>query len=351
MMNGGMPFYIRYYKYMKKIKWKIAIFGAIILSFGLFTGCGNKAVSETSTKPIEFRYGYTATNSDVLSGLNGIAMKQGYFEEEFKNVNTEFKPIPFVKAGPAINSALAGGELEAGGLGDVPAIVAKAQKSNTTLINVQPSDYSTHLIVSKNSNITKVSELKGKKVAVQVGSYMQRILFQILEKNGLSPSDVELVNMSEVDASSAIASGSIDATAVTELKGVKLEKAGNINLIFDTAGDEELIQQTASVVRTDFAKAHPEVIKAYFKALIRAEEYAKNHPDDLRSLYIESGIEADILDTAYPNLSDYKALTGTTDQSLKAMENTVSFLKTNNLITGDVNIKEWYDESFYNNAK
>lgn len=340
-----------YIRHNKNMKIKIRILGVITLTTALLIGCGNKVVTETSTKPIEFRYGYTATNSNVLSGIKGIALKQGYFEEEFKKVNAEFKPIPFVKAGPAINSALAGGELEAGSLGDVPAIVAKAQNSTTTLIDVQPSDYSTHIIVNKNSKITQVSDLKGKKVAVQVGSYMQRILFQILDKNDISLSDIEFVNMSEVDASSAIASGSIDATAVTELKGVKLEKEGSVKLIFDTAGDDELIQQGACVVRTDFAKEHPEIITAYFRALIRAQVYAKEHTEDLRNLYIESGIEADILDVAYPNLSDYSTSTETTDKSLKTMETVVSFLKTNNLIAGDVNIKDWYDGSFYNNAK
>lgn len=338
---------------MDKIKISIKALVSIVIVVSLLTSCTNsrKKEAETSTKQIEFRYGYTATNSDVLSGLNGIALKQGYFDEEFKEVNAVFKPIPFVKAGPAINSALASGEIEAGGLGDVPAIIAKAQNSNTTLIDVQPADYSTHLVVSNDSGITKVSELKGKKVAVQTGSYMQRILFQIFEKNGVLVSDVELVNMSEVDAATAIASGSVDATAVTELKGVKLEKADSAKLIFDTAGSEELLQQGVVVTRTDFAEDHPEVITAYFKALIRAQDYAKEHPEDLRELYIESGIEESILDTAYPELSDYRAITGTTDESIKRMENVVTFLKENDLITGDVKINDWYNKSFYDNAK
>lgn len=336
---------------MENKKVKKIVLSILLLTTLALSACGKIEVSETSSEPIQFRYGYTATNSDVLSGLNGIATQEGYFTEEFSKVNAEFKAIPFVKAGPAINSALAGGELEAGGLGDVPSIVAKAQGTNTTLIDVQPSDYSTHLIVSKNSNITEVSELKGKKVAVQTGSYMQRILYQILEKNGLSPSDVEVVNMSEVDAASAIAAESIDATAVTELKGVKLELAGSANLIYDTAGNAELIQQTAQVVRADFAKEHPEVITAYFKALIRAQEYAKAHPEDLRNLYIKSGIEENIVDTAYPSLKDYSSLTGASDTSLETMETVVSFMKSNNLITNDVSIKDWYDGSFYNDAK
>lgn len=336
---------------MKNKKVKKILLSTLMLTTIVLSACGKIEVSKTSSGPIQFRYGYTATNSDVLPGLTGIAAQQGYFTEEFLKVNAEFEAIPFVKAGPAINSALAGGELEAGGLGDVPSIVAKAQGIHTTLIDVQPSDYSTHLIVSKNSNITQVSQLKGKKVAVQTGSYMQRILYQIFEKNGLSPSDVEIVNMSEVDAASAIASGSIDATAVTELKGVKLELAGSVELIYDTAGNDEIIQQSAQVVRTDFAKEHPEVVTAYFKALIRAQEYAKEHPEDLRELYIKSGIEENVIDTAYPSLEAYSSLAGSSDTSLKTMETVVNFLKTNNLITNDVNIKDWYDGSFYNNAK
>lgn len=300
---------------------------------------------------IVFRYGYTATNSDVLPGLNGIALEQGYFKEELSKENAEFKAIPFVKAGPAINAALASGGLEAAGLGDVPAIVAKSQGSDTMAIDIQPSDYSTHLIISKKSGLKKVEDLKGKKVAVQSGSYMQRILYQILEKHGLSAEDVKLVNMSEVDAANAVEAGSVDATAVTEMKGIKLEQGKNVELLYDTEGVTELERTSVTLVRSKFAKEHPKVVVAYLRALIRAQEYAKKHPEDLRKLYIKSGIEEKIVDLTYPKLTDYNSIVGTTGETKKVFEGVITFLKENGLIKKDVDLNQWYDGNFYEKAK
>ena len=335
---------------MKSKKGIAIVFSVVFISSIWLTGCSKNQVKNEDEITV-FRYGYTATNSDVLSGLAGIAVQEGYFEEEFKEINVEFQGIPFVKAGPAINSALISGELEAAGLGDVPAIVAKAQGGSTTLVNIQPSEYSTHLIVAKDSDVMEVKDLKGKKVAVQTGSYMQRILYQIFEKNGIDVSEVELLNMSEVEAATAIVAGSIDATAVTEMKGIKLEQDGNARLLYDTEGEPNMQRLSAYVVRSDFAKEHPEVVTAYFKALIRAQEYAQEHPEDLRDLYIKSGLEESIVDLTYPEVSDYIAITGTTEENKDIMQNVITFLKNNELITSDVDLSAWFDDSFYKQAK
>lgn len=337
---------------MKKGINRILIAGVVLVVNLLFAACGAKhdKASQKEEKVI-FRYGYTATNSNVLSGLDGIAEEQGYFKEELGKENAEFKAVPFVKAGPAINSALASGELDSGTLGDVPAIVAKSQGAETTAVDIQDSDYSTHLVVSKNSGVKQVKDLKGKKVAVQTGSYMQRILFQILEKNGLSSKDVQLVNMSEVDAANAIEAGSIDATAVTEMKGYKLEQGKNVEVLYDTKGDQDLARTSATLVSNKFAKEHPEVVTAYFRALIRAQKYAKKHPEDLRKLYIKSGLEEKIVDLTYPKLTDYKSITGTTEENKKVFEEVITFLKDNKLIKKSIDLNTWFDGSFYENAK
>ena len=335
---------------MKSKKGNAIVLSVVLILSIWLTGCSKNQVKNEDEITV-FRYGYTATNSDVLSGLAGIAVQEGYFEEEFKDINVEFQAIPFVKAGPAINSALVSGELEAAGLGDVPAIVAKAQGGGTTLVDIQPSEYSTHLIVANDSDVVEVKDLKGKKVAVQTGSYMQRILYQIFEKNGLDVSEVELLNMSEVEAATAIVAGSIDATAVTEMKGIKLEQDGNARLLYDTEGEPNMQRLSAYVVRSDFAKEHPEVVTAYFKALIRAQEYAQEHPEDLRDLYIKSGLEESIVDLTYPEVSDYIAITGTTEENKDIMQNVITFLKNNELITSDVDLSAWFDDSFYEQAK
>lgn len=322
----------------------------VALAVGMTAG-STVFVSAEDSETRVLRYGYTAANSDALPGLQGIALAQGFFEEELGKVNAVFEPVPFAKAGPAINQALASNELDLGNLGDVPSAVAKAGGADTVLIDAQPSDYGTHLVIRNGLEISDISELAGLTVAVQTGSYLQRILYQILERGGITAADVELVNMSEVDAANAIAGGSIDATPVSEMKGVTLESLGSAQLLFDTEGDSELARITTFVARTEYAEENGDIITAYFKALLRAQEYAKEHPEDLRQLYIEAGTDESIVDEVYPELTDYGTGVGATEETLANYENVAQFLIENELIENELNISEWYHGEFFEAAQ
>ena len=341
-------------RYKEKIIMKLRKIALLMLAVSLTTGTLLTGCSKDSKEDqtIKFKVGYPATSSNVIQGLQGIAKAQGFFDEELSKVDAEIETIPFTKAGPAINAALESGDLDGAiRLGDVPSIVAKSSGSATTLIDIQPFDYSTHLIIRKGLNITNVKDLKGKKVAVQTSSYMQRILYQIFSANGLSPSDVEIINMSEVEAAAAITAGSIDATAATELKAVKLEESGSVDLLFDTEAYPEMAGMLSTIVRTEFAEEHPEVIEAYFKALLKAQDYAAEHPEDLRQICIDGGLEESVVDLTYPKLSDYGAKTGTTEETKNNFKTVIAFLKENGIIAKEVDLDSWYNDSFYKNAK
>lgn len=71
----------------------------------------------------------------------------------------------------------------------------------------------------------------------------------------------------------------------------------------------------------------------------------------LRDLYIKSGLEESIVDLTYPEVSDYIAITGTTEENKDIMQNVITFLKNNELITSDVDLSAWFDDSFYKQAK
>lgn len=330
----------------KKLLKKAGVILAVVAAHTTVFSASISAKEDTRV----LRYGYTAVNSDVLPGLAGIAFQQGYFDEELAKVGAVFEAVPFAKAGPAINQALASEEIDVANLGDVPSAVAKAGGAETILIDAQPSDYSTHLVVRNGLDISEVSELKGHTVSVPTGSYMQRILYQILEANGISPDDVELVNMSEVDAANAIAGGSIDATALSELKGVTLEKSNSAQLLYDTDGVSEFARITTWVSRSKYAEENGDILIAYFKALERAQEYVDDNPESLRDIYIESGTSEDIIDIVYPDLTDYCRTVGATEETLDNYQNVVQFLKDYALIDTELTINDWYDGSFYEDS-
>lgn len=322
------------------------------------TGCSRQSAAASGSSArtasqgaIEVRYGYTATNSNKPNDLTGIAIERGYLKEELAKENATFKAVPFVKAGPAINSALASGSLDIGGLGDVPAISAKANGADTVLTSVVFNINRTDVVVPKGSAIKSITDLKGKRVAVQTGSYMQRIILQILKANGMSASDVQFVNMSEVDAASAIASRAIDAAPITSFKAAKLKLDGNGESIYSTVGKDDQAALAAQIVRGGFAKDHPELVQAFYRGIIRAEKDVKDDIAPLRQAIIAAGLDPKVVDYALPDKSYYITSYKTTDENLKLFQEAADFLADNKIVKAKVDVSKWFDGSFYEKAE
>lgn len=66
-------------------------------------------------------------------------------------------------------------------------------------------------MVAKNSPINAVADLKGKKVAVTKGTDPYFFLLQSLATAGLSPADIEIVNLQHADGKTALERGDVDA--------------------------------------------------------------------------------------------------------------------------------------------
>ena len=103
-------------------------------------------------------------------------------------------------------------------------------------------------------------------------------------------------------------------------------------------------------LRTDYAEAHPEVIQAYFTALLRAQDYAAEHPEDLRALCVESGIEEEVVRYVYHSDDDFGRTTGTTDETKENFKAVIDFLSDNDITSNEVDFDSWFDESYYEKA-
>jgi len=65
-------------------------------------------------------------------------------------------------------------------------------------------------------NIKSVGELKGKKVAVEVGTLGEYLLFDALKKNNLQLADIQEVNLTAQEASQVFIQGGVDAAVTYE---------------------------------------------------------------------------------------------------------------------------------------
>lgn len=101
------------------------------------------------------------------------------------------------------------------------AIDANTQTLNDTLVSVSGGAKQTIVVVNDNSTgndkiiaregISSVSDLKGKKVAIEEGTVDHYLLLLALAEAKLGPKDVEVVNLPTDQAAAAFAGGSVDA--------------------------------------------------------------------------------------------------------------------------------------------
>lgn len=309
------------------------------------------AVSAYDGPERTLKYGFVDQGSGVATGVVGIAQQQGYFDEELSKIKTKIEILPFTGAGPAINAALASNSLDAGLIGDVPALVSKASGVNTVLVGGSVADANTYLVAQAGKGYKSIQDLKGKRVATQIGAYMQRVLYLMLEDAGLTVNDIQFVNMTAKDAVSALASKSVDAIVVSGTQSYTLASQGLGELLESTENHPDWLNSSGTLFRAEYTKENPDVVRAFLKALLRAKEYAEKNPQDLRALQVKAGTPEKVLDLVYPDLTDYSTGVEATPDVIKILKSVNQFLTDNKLSTNAVDVDAWYDPSFIEGAK
>lgn len=290
------------------------------------------------------RIGFVDTGNNFPSDVLGIAEAKGYFDE-LKKANVTVQLVPFTGAGPAINEALAGKSLDMADLGDVPALTAKSNGIDTVLVAVSPDVNDAVLVVPAGSGITSVIQLKGKKIATQKGSYMHRTLFEMLAANGMTVNDIQFVNMTSLDAASAIVSKSVDAAVLATGTAAKviLDKSGTS--VLSCSQNPDWKGSEAIVARSAYAKQNKDIVTGVLKALDEGSAYAKQNPADAKQILTKTGFPLKVFDFLYPNNTvDFPVVLD--DSAIKAMSDVNTFLVNNRLVKKSVDVKLWADSSY-----
>ena len=130
-------------------------------------------------------------------------------------------------------------------------------------------------IVAK-KEITSLADLRGKSVAVSVGSISEQYLVELLKTASLKESDLKLVNMGADDAGKAFFNEKVDAAVTWEpwLSKAKATEFGH--LLIDTSVTPGLLCDVI-VARKDFVAHHREKVKAVVDAWHEAVDYYNAH--------------------------------------------------------------------------
>ena len=201
-------------------------------------------------------------------------------------------------SGASVLRALASGDVQIGNIGSSPlAVAATQQLPIEAFLLASQLGNSEALVVKK--GISDPQQLIGKRIAVPFISTTHYSLLAALKHWGIKPSQVQLVNLQPPAIIAAWQRGDIDGAYVWAPAVNELEKTGHVLTDSSQVGAWGSPTLDVWVVRKDFAQQHPEVVTAFARSAIDAQQaYLANpekwlqQPDNLSKLARLSGVPA-----------------------------------------------------------
>ncbi|WP_460423192.1 ABC transporter substrate-binding protein [Pseudomonas sp. ZL2] len=218
-------------------------------------------------------------------GVTDVLRDQQLLEKAFAADGISIQWNYFKGAGPVINEAFANGQVDFAYLGDLAAIIGKANGLDTRLLAATGRGIKHYLGVAPGSNIKTLQDLKGKRVAVFRGTATQLSFDAALASQGLSEKDLKVINLDFNAAIAALAARQIDATwGSTGISALKQRGLAELPLNTRDLGGAGNVQAVL-VGSGRFVDEHPELVEKLLAAQEKAVHWLTQ--DDNKEAYIQ----------------------------------------------------------------
>lgn len=290
--NGPRPF-------RRRKATPTTVLGAALAAVSLFAvACGsnstNRSVSSTSTAGASNSTAAVVAPATVNVGVLPIAdvaplyvgIQQGFFKKQ----NLTVKPV-VMSGGAAVASAVLGGSLDFGFAAAVNLLLAKEKGLPVQIIANgdsaanNPAQAWSAIMVAGNSSIRSIKDLKGKTIASNAVEGVNELAIDgILQKNGMSASEVNITVLNFPDMPAALLSGHVPVVSEAEpfVTALKAKGARVISPLFSG-------YIPGMVVGTWFTSggeiAHKAgIVRRFVTAITQAAAYCTANPSAVRDI-------------------------------------------------------------------
>lgn len=318
----------------------IAMTAMYLLLCTVLIGCAKQVTKTLASGPLKI-----GVNAFPTYFLWYVAEEKGFFDKRGVQVKLEW--FPTYSHGL---SALSSGNLDANSqtLSDTLAPVSKGIKLQIPFI-MDHSNGADGFIAKP--EFSSIKELKGKKIATELGTVDHFFMLTALQKYGLKEKDIQFVNMSINDAGPAFIAGNFDAAVLWEPFLSTALASGKGKLLFSSKEMPGLLMD-AIVFREEIVKQRPEDAKKVTAAWVDAVEFLKSNPKEAIAIMAKHAeITEDEFKTALDGVKVYDLndnLNASKDQeaytSIKYNEQKVGeFLKSLDYIATVPDVSKVYD--------
>ena len=268
--------------------------GIHLMKSGMFASVWLLAIlimplSVQAQEEISIGIGTQNTTTNTVTG--GVVLKELKLLEKHLPRSGKYKNVKYkidwqnFTSGPPITNGMMANRIHIGMMGDYPLLVNGAtgqqQKGNETQL-IAVLGYNLHgsgngVVVHKDSPYYELADLKGKNVSVPFGSAAHGMLLQAMQTRGWPENFWNLSSQSPEVGTTNIQEKRIDGHANFVPFAELLPYRGFARKIFDGA-ETKVPTFHAVVVRKDFAEKYPEIVVAYVRAVMEANEWVRSNP-------------------------------------------------------------------------
>lgn len=249
-----------------------SLVAAVAASALALAGCAVDHSGQDAQKPT-IRVGYQSFPSGDL-----IVKNNRWLEQALPDYNIKWTKFD---SGADVNTAFIAKELDFGAIGSSPVARGLSAPLNIPykvafVLDVEGDNEA--LIARDGAGIDTIADLKGKRVATPFASTAHYSLLAALAQNGLSPNDIQLIDLQPQAILAAWDRGDI-AAAYTWLPTLdQLRKTGKDLITSRQLAKDGKPTLDLAAVSDGFAAAHPDVVDVWRQQQARALNVIKDDP-------------------------------------------------------------------------
>ena len=251
-------------------KWKTLFAAMMMITLtAIFSACGfekDDDAEEVKEKIV------TVGTMNLING-DLIAQYEKLYEKE---LGMKVKLLNF-NSGKEIIAALGTGEIDIGEAGTAPTALAISSHIDVEVIFVGDVIGAAETLVARNdSGISSVKDLIGKKVATPFSSTAQYSLLNVLKLEGMTETDVQILDMKPDDIFTAWQNGEIDAAYIWYPVLGRLIENGKSIADSEQLAEKGIITADLFVVRSTFAEKYRDVVKNFVEIQKKSNDLILN---------------------------------------------------------------------------
>jgi len=219
----------------------------------------------------------------LLSSAVWVAESKGYFEREGLDLTIK----EFDSGKSSFLSMLKGEGIDISTVAPTPIMFNSFDRQDFYIFATFAYAYEDiKVIADRSKGITEAIDLEGKKIGTTAGTTGQFFLEVFLIYNGLSPSEVEVIDISPSELPDALKNNQVDAIVIWEPHANNAQKLLGQDAIRLPSSD--VYQTTFNfMAMKDYAKAHPEVLIKYLRAIDEATDFIGKNREEAQAIVSE----------------------------------------------------------------